>query len=83
VWHTRGVIPADDVTNMNDLYVKCWIGDKAQCKPKTTDIHWRCQPAKGKKGCSGSFNYRLKFPFRLGKRTWQEGKLHVQLVSRR
>jgi hypothetical protein len=82
VWHTRGVISGDDFTKMNDLFVKCWIGDKSQCKPKTTDIHWRCQAQRGQKGCSGSFNYRLMFDFKLGKRTWQNGKLHVQLADK-
>jgi hypothetical protein len=82
VWQARGVVPGDDVTMMNDLFVKCWIGDKAKVKPKTTDIHWRCQPKRGEKGCAGSFNYRLLFPYRLGRRTWQEGKLHVQLVDK-
>ena len=82
VWKTRGVIPGDDITQMNDMFVKCWIGDKTVCKPKTTDIHWRCQPKRGQKGCNASFNYRLKFKYMLGKRTWQAGKLHVQVADK-
>lgn len=51
IWRTKGV-PAEDVSGMNDLYVKAWLeGEKEQ----KTDIHWRS------KGGKGSFNWRCKF----------------------
>ena len=60
VWKARDMVNMDTITNMNDLYVKCWMED---CEPQCTDIHWRA------KGGKGSWNWRMKFDVELGHNT--------------
>ena len=37
-WNTEGVKNADEITNMNDLYIKTWINED---RPQESDTHWR------------------------------------------
>ncbi|ETV80250.1 hypothetical protein H257_06591 [Aphanomyces astaci] len=57
VWKTKEVPSFDELTDMNDLFVRCQLegGDY-----QDTDIHWRAKKGKA------SFNWRMKFPVTLG-----------------
>ncbi|RHY24406.1 hypothetical protein DYB25_000601 [Aphanomyces astaci] len=57
VWKTKEVPSFDELTDMNDLFVRCQLeGSDYQ----DTDIHWRAKKGKA------SFNWRMKFPVTLG-----------------
>ncbi|CAK4632712.1 unnamed protein product [Aphanomyces euteiches] len=57
IWKTKEVPSFDELTDMNDLFVRCQLdGGEYQ----DTDIHWRAKKGKA------SFNWRMKFPVRLG-----------------
>ncbi|EQC29479.1 hypothetical protein SDRG_12727 [Saprolegnia diclina VS20] len=57
IWKTKEVPSFNDWTEMNDLFVRCELdGDDHQ----DTDIHWRAKKGKA------AFNYRMKFPVKLG-----------------
>jgi hypothetical protein len=56
IWRARNVAAGDAMTNMNDLYTRCWIEGQ---RPQETDTHWRA------KGGKGSFNWRFKFDIEL------------------
>ena len=73
VWRTRDVLPHDYFTEMNDLYAVVAYGTAPAMH---TDTHWRCRD-----GC-GSFNWRCKFPLRLGHRRRVDERLTVQLWDR-
>ncbi|RHY35089.1 hypothetical protein DYB32_000418 [Aphanomyces invadans] len=57
IWKTKEVPSFDELTDMNDLFVRCQLegGDY-----QDTDIHWRAKKGKA------SFNWRMKFPVTLG-----------------
>ncbi|OQR94660.1 hypothetical protein THRCLA_08129 [Thraustotheca clavata] len=57
VWKTKEVPTFNDWTEMNDLFVRCELDGSDH---QDTDIHWRAKKGKA------SFNYRLKFPLKLG-----------------
>lgn len=57
VWKCKEMAAEDVITDMNDLFVKCWLDGEEE---QSTDIHWAA-----KKG-GGSFNWRMKFPVKLG-----------------
>jgi hypothetical protein len=57
VWKCKEMAAEDVLTDMNDLFVKCWLDGEDE---QSTDIHWAA-----KKG-GGSFNWRMKFPVNLG-----------------
>jgi hypothetical protein len=49
-----------------DLYVNVSLQDeKSHSQHHSTDTHWRC-----KSGGKGSFNYRMKFPIKLSRRSF-------------
>ncbi|KAF0685790.1 Aste57867_22398 [Aphanomyces stellatus] len=57
IWKTKEVPAFDEITDMNDLFVRCQLeGSDYQ----DTDIHWRAKKGKA------SFNWRMKFPVTLG-----------------
>ncbi|CAK4072437.1 unnamed protein product [Aphanomyces euteiches] len=57
IWKTKEVPNFDELTEMNDLFVRCQLeGSDSQ----DTDIHWRAKKGKA------SFNWRMKFPVTLG-----------------
>lgn len=74
VWKTRNVVAMDTVSNMNDLFVRCWMEGKEKQKQQT-DCHYRC------KGGKGSFNWRMKFPLSLPMKALYE-TLHLQIWDR-
>ncbi|CAM9794895.1 unnamed protein product, partial [Chrysoparadoxa australica] len=60
IWHTKDVVSMDDLTGMNDLFVKAWVEG---CDPQETDTHWRAKKGKG------VFNWRMIFKVELGPRS--------------
>ncbi len=38
VWKTKDVVPGDYVTNMTDMFVRCWMEGQT---PQETDVHLR------------------------------------------
>ncbi|OQR97039.1 hypothetical protein THRCLA_07103 [Thraustotheca clavata] len=57
IWKTKEVPSFDEITDMNDLFVRCSLEG---CDYQDTDIHWRAKKGKA------SFNWRMKFPVALG-----------------
>ncbi|OQS02130.1 hypothetical protein THRCLA_05475 [Thraustotheca clavata] len=57
IWKTKEVPNFDELTEMNDLFVRCQLEGSDH---QDTDIHWRAKKGKA------SFNWRMKFPVVLG-----------------
>ncbi len=57
IWKVEGIPPGDEFSEQSDLFVKLRLGETDW---RTTDTHYFAKKGKG------SFNYRFKYPLKLG-----------------
>jgi hypothetical protein len=73
IYSTKNVTFSDDATDANDLYCKVLVeNEKRQRMMQETDVHWRCRN-------NGSFNWRMKFKFTLGPRSFMMKHPQIKL----